>query len=119
MPSGLWYALLAKDRIRLAPFRQPGSPAAIGGEATAAFPGSLGRGLAQYLSAMPGAHERAVVVAGDLLTATDLVARTDFDWCGKCGGCAIRRLTEFSCPNTGRLTDCMTSNGDSRQERSA
>lgn len=44
---------------------------------------------------MPDTHESAVVAGGDLLTVTDLMARTDFDWCSKCGGCAIRKLTEF------------------------
>ncbi|OKJ54317.1 hypothetical protein [Streptomyces sp. CB02115] len=45
MPSGLpvaiWHVLRTRDRIRLAPFRQPGSPAAIGGEAAAASLGPL------------------------------------------------------------------------------
>ncbi|MEU8507447.1 hypothetical protein AB0C40_22500 [Streptomyces brevispora] len=40
------------------------------------------------------AHERAVVAGDDLLTVTDLMARTDFDWCSKCGGCAIPGLTD-------------------------
>jgi hypothetical protein len=39
------------------------------------------------------AHERAVVAGDDLLTVADLMARTDFDWCNKCGGHAVRRLT--------------------------
>ncbi|MFI8874109.1 hypothetical protein [Streptomyces sp. NPDC055243] len=40
------------------------------------------------------AHERAVVAGDDLLTVADLMARTDFGWCSKCGGYAMRRLSE-------------------------
>ncbi|MFG3019295.1 hypothetical protein ACGFZQ_12220 [Streptomyces sp. NPDC048254] len=40
------------------------------------------------------AHERAVGADDDLLTVADLVARTDFDWCSKCGGYAMRRLSD-------------------------
>ncbi|MGW9120338.1 hypothetical protein ACWGRV_27630 [Streptomyces sp. NPDC055663] len=40
------------------------------------------------------AHERAVVPGGDLLAVADLMARTDSDWCSKCGGYALRRLTD-------------------------
>lgn len=40
------------------------------------------------------AHERAVVASDDLLTVADLMSRTDFDWCSKCGGYALRRLSE-------------------------
>ncbi len=30
----------------------------------------------------------------DLLAVADLMARTDSDWCSKCGGYALRRLTD-------------------------
>ncbi|MFD4628537.1 hypothetical protein ACFVYR_01345 [Streptomyces sp. NPDC058284] len=40
------------------------------------------------------ARERGVAANDDLLTVTDLLARDDFDWCGKCGGYAVRRLTD-------------------------
>ncbi|MGW2364666.1 hypothetical protein ACWCZ5_03650 [Streptomyces sp. NPDC001667] len=39
-------------------------------------------------------RERGVVDDDDLLTAGDLLARDDFDWCSKCGGYAARRLTD-------------------------
>lgn len=40
------------------------------------------------------AHEREVVAGDDLLTVADLMARTDSDWCSKCGGYAMRRLSD-------------------------
>ncbi|MFI9389568.1 hypothetical protein ACIG53_01685 [Streptomyces bauhiniae] len=40
------------------------------------------------------AHERAVVAGDDLLTVADLMERTDFDWCSKGGGYAMRRLSD-------------------------
>lgn len=41
------------------------------------------------------AHDSATVVRGDdLLAVADLIARTHFDRCSKCGGYALRRLTD-------------------------
>ncbi|KAA0938712.1 hypothetical protein [Streptomyces apricus] len=40
------------------------------------------------------ARERGVAANDDLLAIADLLARGDFDWCGKCGGYAVRRPTD-------------------------
>ncbi|MFD0353692.1 hypothetical protein ACFVHW_08065 [Streptomyces sp. NPDC127110] len=39
-------------------------------------------------------RERGIVASDDLLTVADLVSGKDFDWCSKCSGYAIRRLTD-------------------------
>ncbi len=36
LPVAVWHGLLTEDRLDLVPFRQPGSPAATGGEVAAA-----------------------------------------------------------------------------------
>lgn len=43
---------------------------------------------------MPGtAGDRGVSRHDDLLTLEQLLRKEDVDWCGKCGGYAVRRLT--------------------------
>ncbi|MEW2488709.1 hypothetical protein [Streptomyces sp. NPDC048411] len=39
-------------------------------------------------------RDRGVAANDDLLTVSDLLARDDFDLGSKCGGCAVRRLTD-------------------------
>ncbi|MFM9622668.1 hypothetical protein ACKI14_32535 [Streptomyces turgidiscabies] len=104
LPVAVWHGLLTEDRLSLAPFRQPGSDrwrsgsglslgplAAVQLYTTNASPLIEGKGHSPLCR---HAHERAVVAGDDLLTVADLMARTDFDWCSKCGGYALRRLSD-------------------------
>ncbi|WP_307534538.1 hypothetical protein [Streptomyces sp. V3I8] len=104
LPVAVWHGLLAEDHLDFAPFRQPGSDrwrsgsglplgplAAVQLYTTNANPLIEGKGHSPLCR---HAHERAVVASDDLLTVADLMARTDFDWCSKCGGYALRRLTD-------------------------
>ncbi|WP_406135323.1 hypothetical protein [Streptomyces sp. NBC_01089] len=104
LPTAVWHGLLTEDRLSLAPFRQPGSDrwrsgsglplgplAAVQVYTTNASPLIEGKGHSPLCR---HAHERAVVAGDDLLTVADLMARTDLDWCSKCGGYAIRRLSD-------------------------
>ncbi|MFJ2509982.1 hypothetical protein ACIPEL_03565 [Streptomyces griseoviridis] len=104
LPTAVWHGLFTEDRLSLAPFRQPGSDrwrsgsglplgplAAVQVYTTNASPLIEGKGHSPLCR---HAHERAVVAGDDLLTVADLMARTDLDWCSKCGGYAIRRLSD-------------------------
>jgi hypothetical protein len=104
LPVAVWHGLLTEDRLSLAPFRRPGSDrwrsgsglplgplAAVQLYTTDANPLIEGKGHSPLCR---HAHERAVVAGDDLLTIADLMARADFDWCSKCGGYAIRRLSD-------------------------
>lgn len=104
LPVAVWHGLLTEDRLDLAPFRQPGSDRWRGGSGlplgplaavqlytTNANPLIEGKGHSPLCR---HAHDRAVVAGDDLLTVADLMARTDFDWCSKCGGYALRSLTD-------------------------
>jgi hypothetical protein len=104
LPVAVWHGLLTEDRLDLVPFRQPGSDrwrsgsglllgplAAVQLYTTNADPLIGGKGHSPLCR---HAHERAVVAGDDLLTVADLMARTDFDWCSKCGGYAMRRLSD-------------------------
>ncbi|MCC9710684.1 hypothetical protein E4N62_38870 [Streptomyces sp. MNU76] len=104
LPVAVWHGLLTEDRLDLAPFRQPGGDrwrsgsglplgplAAVQLYTTNANPMIEGKGHSPLCR---HAHERAVVTDDDLLTIVELMARTDFDWCSKCGGYAIRRLSD-------------------------
>ncbi|MGW0844603.1 hypothetical protein ACWD26_31600 [Streptomyces sp. NPDC002787] len=104
LPVAVWRGLLTEDRLDLVPFRQPGSDrwrsgsglplgplAAVQLYTTNANPLIEGKGHSPLCR---HARERAVVAGDELLTVADLMARTDFDWCSKCGGYAIRRLTD-------------------------
>jgi hypothetical protein len=104
LPVAVWHGLLTEDHLDVAPFRQPssdrwrsgsglplGSLAAVQFYTTNANPLIEGKGHSPLCR---HAHERAVVASDDLLTVADLIARTDFDWCSKCGGYALRRLTD-------------------------
>ncbi|MFG2800603.1 hypothetical protein [Streptomyces pseudovenezuelae] len=104
LPVAVWHGLLTEDHLDLAPFRQPGGDrwrsgsglplgplAAVQLYTTNANPLIEGKGHSPLCR---HAHERAVVADDDLLSVVDLMARTDFDWCSKCGGYATRRLTD-------------------------
>ncbi|WP_307659827.1 hypothetical protein [Streptomyces sp. V1I1] len=103
LPVAVWHGLLTEDHLDLVPFLQPGSDRWRSGSGlplgllagvqlytTNADPRIEGKGHSPLCR---HAHERAVVASDDLITVADLMARTDFDWCSKCGGYAIRRLT--------------------------
>ncbi|MGW0579368.1 ATP-binding cassette domain-containing protein [Streptomyces sp. NPDC002920] len=98
------WTLLTEERLDLVPFRQPGSDrwrsgsglplgplAAVQLYTTNANPLIEGKGHSPLCR---HAHERAVVAGDDLLTIAELMARTDFDWCSKCGGYAMRGLSD-------------------------
>ncbi|WP_371096469.1 hypothetical protein [Streptomyces sanglieri] len=105
LPIEVWHGLLTEDRLNLAPFRKPGSNrwgsgsalplgplAAVQLYTTNANPLIEGKGHSPLCR---HAHDGAAVVRGDdLLAVADLMARTDSDWCSKCGGYALRRLTD-------------------------
>ncbi|MFE7572650.1 hypothetical protein ACFU76_37905 [Streptomyces sp. NPDC057539] len=104
LPVAVWHGLLTEDRLSFAPFRQPcsdrwrsgsglplGPLAAVQLYTTNASPLIEGKGHSPLCR---HAHERAVVAGDNLLTVADLMARTDFDWCSKCGGYALRRLSD-------------------------
>ncbi|MGW1838293.1 hypothetical protein [Streptomyces sp. NPDC002067] len=105
LPIEVWHGLLTEDRLNLAPFRKSssnrrgrGRPLPLGPLAavqlytTNANPLIEGKGHSPLCR---HAHGSAAVVRGyDLLAVADLMARTDFDWCSKCGGYALRRLTD-------------------------
>ncbi|MFC9856155.1 MULTISPECIES: hypothetical protein [unclassified Streptomyces] len=105
LPIAVWHGLLAEDRLNLAPFRKPGSNrwgsgsalplgplAAVQLYTTNANPLIEGKGHSPLCR--HAQHSAAVVRGDDLLAVADLMARTDFDWCSKCGGYALRRLTD-------------------------
>jgi hypothetical protein len=104
LPVAVWHGLLTEDRLDLAPFRQPGddpwrsgSGLPLGPLAAVQLYTTNANSLIEGKGHSPlcrHAHERAVVAGYDLLTVADLVARTDFDWCSKCGGYAMRRLND-------------------------
>ncbi|SPT60099.1 hypothetical protein [Actinomadura madurae] len=105
VPTGVWEALLAADGLDLQPFQQEdetkmwgggiGAPLGVLADVqiytTNADPAVMGKGHSPYCS---HAHGRDVTEYDDLLTAADLLRREDFDWCSKCGGYAVRRLTD-------------------------
>ncbi|MFI6019023.1 hypothetical protein ACIBCP_15530 [Streptomyces sp. NPDC051287] len=104
LPVAVWHGLLTEDRLGLAPFRQPSSDRSRSGSGlplgplaavqlytTNASPLIEGKGHSPLCR---HARERAVVAGDDLLTVADLMARTDFDWCSKCGGYALRTLSD-------------------------
>ncbi|MFG2883440.1 hypothetical protein ACGFYV_14250 [Streptomyces sp. NPDC048297] len=104
LPVEVWHGLLTEDRLDLLPFQQSGSErwrsgsglplgplAAVQLYTTNASPLVEGKGHSPLCR---HAHERAVVAGDDLLTVADLMARADFDWCSKCGGYAMRRLSD-------------------------
>jgi uncharacterized protein YukE len=105
LPPVVWEALLAFDRLDLTPFRTtenrrtgtPGLGLPLGVLAhvqiyTSNSDPDYGKGHAASCR-----HVRdggiALHPGDDLITAADLV-EGQFDWCSKCGGYAVRRLTD-------------------------
>ncbi|MGW6395307.1 hypothetical protein ACWFR1_33520 [Streptomyces sp. NPDC055103] len=106
LPRAVWNGLLASGRdVDLEPFEAPeadgwtsggsGIPLGVLADvqvyAVNADPRFQGKGHSPFCS---HTRERGVVAGDDLLTLADLLSGKDFDWCGKCSGYAIRRLTD-------------------------
>ncbi|MFJ4005097.1 hypothetical protein ACIPWL_16850 [Streptomyces sp. NPDC090023] len=106
LPSAVWHGLLAPGSyLDLKPFEAPGrSGWKRGGSgiplgvladvqvyAANADPRFQGKGHSPFCS---HTRERGVVADDDLLTVADLLDGQDFDWCGRCSGYAVRRLTD-------------------------
>ncbi|WP_159395221.1 hypothetical protein [Streptomyces albireticuli] len=104
VPHDVWQGLLTSRRLDVEPFEPPTSDRWRGGSGiplgvlagvqiytTNADPRLEGKGHSPLCR---HSRERGVVEDDDLLTAGDLLARDDFDWCSKCGGYAARRLTD-------------------------
>ncbi|MFD3970004.1 hypothetical protein [Streptomyces cyaneofuscatus] len=105
LPLAVWQGLLAGDLPDLRPFRKPSADRRRGGSgiplgpladvqvyASNADPRYQGKGHSPLCR---HTRERGVVHHDDLLRVTDLLTRDDFDWCSKCGGYAMRRLTDL------------------------
>ncbi|MEU5159696.1 hypothetical protein AB0G74_08825 [Streptomyces sp. NPDC020875] len=104
LPHAVWQGLLSDGQLDLEPFEQPTEDRWTGGSgiplgvladvqvyAVNADPRYEGKGHSPLCR---HSRERGVAEGDDLLTVSDLVVRDDFDWCGKCGGYAVRRLTD-------------------------
>jgi hypothetical protein len=102
-PYAVWHALLAMSTVDLRPFRAPGEDRWDSGSGiplapladvqiytTNADPLVQGKG---HSPDCRHAGDRGVSRHDDLLTLEQLLRKEDVDWCGKCGGYAIRRLT--------------------------
>ncbi|MFG2981316.1 hypothetical protein ACGFYQ_08650 [Streptomyces sp. NPDC048258] len=104
LPLAVWEGLLASSRLDLMPFRPPSDdrwragsslPLGVLGQAqiyaTNSDPKFEGRGHSPLCR---HTRDRGLAASDDLLTVADLLARDDWDWCSKCGGYAVRRLTD-------------------------
>ncbi|MEE1783387.1 hypothetical protein PUR71_10740 [Streptomyces sp. SP17BM10] len=106
VPSAVWHGLLAEETLDLEPFesgtgdwRRRGSGIPLGVltdvqiYTTNANPRIQGKGHSPLCR---HSNERGVAEDDDVLTPADLLGREDLDyhWCSKCGGYAVRRLTD-------------------------
>ncbi|MFF5488535.1 hypothetical protein [Streptomyces virginiae] len=104
LPVAVWEGLLAPASLDLSPFRPPGAdrwrsgsglPLGVLGQAqiyaTNSDPKFEGKGHSPLCR---HTRDRGLAASDDLLTVADLLARDDWDWCSKCGGYAVRRLTD-------------------------
>ncbi|GAB3972360.1 hypothetical protein GCM10029978_049300 [Actinoallomurus acanthiterrae] len=105
IPRKVWYAVLAAEHVDLAPFRPEdaierwergiGVPLGVLADVqvytTNADPAVAGKGHSPYCGHI---RDRAITSDYDRIALADLLARDDFDWCGKCGGYAVRRFTD-------------------------
>ncbi|MET9183545.1 hypothetical protein ABZX88_35850 [Kitasatospora aureofaciens] len=106
VPQAVWHGLLAEETLDLEPFepatgdrRRRGSGIPLGVLAdvqiytTNANPRIQGKGHSPLCR---HSNERGVADDDDLLAPADLLGREDLDyhWCSKCGGYAVRRLTD-------------------------
>lgn len=105
LPLTVWEGLLAPAPLDLSPFRPPSAdrwrsgsslPLGVLGQAqiyaTNADPKFEGKGHSPLCR---HTRDRGLAASDDLLTVSDLLARDDWDWCSKCGGYAVRRLTDI------------------------
>ncbi|MGK5450307.1 hypothetical protein [Streptomyces radiopugnans] len=103
--TAVWHGLLAMEQLDLQPFEpatetgwRRGSGLPLGVLAQVQVYTSDAAGRYQGRAHSPGcAHRRPEHGVGrddDLVTLEELVASKDFDPCSKCGGYAIRRLTQ-------------------------
>ncbi|WP_432176676.1 hypothetical protein [Streptomyces sp. Tue6028] len=103
--SAVWHGLLAMEQLDLEPFApdtgtgwQRGSRLPLGTLARVQVYTSDASGLYQGRAHSPGcAHRRpenGVHRDDDLVTLEDLMGNENFDPCSKCGGYAVRRLSE-------------------------
>ncbi|MGW6309006.1 hypothetical protein [Streptomyces niveus] len=103
VPAAVWDGLLAMSTLDLRPFRAPredrwnsgsGIPLAILADVqiytTNADPLVEGKG---HSPDCQHAGRGGVSRHDDLLTLAQLLDKEDMDWCGKCGGYTVRRLT--------------------------
>ncbi|MGW9369290.1 hypothetical protein ACWGVR_04635 [Streptomyces xanthophaeus] len=99
-----WEGLLTLGPLRLTPFRAPGPDRWRGGSglplgvlrsvqiyATNADPAFEGKGHSPFCR---HTRDRGLAHDDDLLSVSELLARDDWDWCSKCGGYSVRRLTD-------------------------
>ncbi|MER7850600.1 hypothetical protein ABTZ03_42475 [Kitasatospora sp. NPDC096077] len=106
VPKAVWHGLLAEETLDLEPFepatgdrrgRGSGIPLGVLADVqiytTNANPRIQGKGHSPLCR---HSNERGVADDDDLLTPADLLGREDLDyhWCSKCGGYAVRRLTD-------------------------
>jgi len=106
VPWAVWHALLATDHLDLRPFLPPdpdspwdgglGLPLGVLGDVqiytTSADPMIAGKGHSPFCQ---HAGDRGGITRDYfLLTLADLLRRPELDWCSKCGGYALRRLTD-------------------------
>lgn len=106
LPRAVWHGLLAHSQdLDLQPFEVPndsswkrsgggiplGVLARVQVYAVNADPRYQGKGHSPFCAHV---REGGLVPDDDLLTIADLLGDTKFDWCSKCGGYAIRRLTD-------------------------
>lgn len=106
VPREVWRGLLVEEHLDLRPFmpeeesssRAKGLGLPLGALAgaqvytTNADPGAYGKG--HSLFCQHARDDRGITSGYFLLTLQDLVARRDLDWCSKCAGYSLRRLTE-------------------------
>ncbi|MEU4585868.1 hypothetical protein AB0F92_27885 [Kitasatospora aureofaciens] len=106
LPHPVWLGLLAHaQNLDLEPFEAPDASRWRGGGSgiplgvladvqvytTNADPRIQGKGHSPFC---PHSRERGVVADDDLLTVADLLDNDDYDWCSKCQGYAVRRLSD-------------------------
>ena len=106
LPRPVWLGLLAHaEDLDLEPFEAPdadrwrsggsGIPLGVLTDVqvytTNADPRIQGKGHSPFC---PHSRERGVVAGADVLTVADLLDNDGYDWCSKCRGYAVRRLTD-------------------------
>lgn len=102
-PAEVWHGLLAMEQLDLEPFktgpgRPPGSGLPLGVLAQVQAYTTDATGQYQGRAHSPECPHRrpqsGVDRDDDMATVEELLNNTDFDPCGKCGGYAVRRLTD-------------------------